>query len=141
MATFAQAADQQKRIVDELDRSGAKATVVRAEPVALDTYEGSTYADLVISRRTFGALIAAGTPVRMLGRVLRTEAALPALGAGAGGIAVGMSMLTLFGADTPVVISGWIFAPVAIGVAVAVLAASTSGPMLRRISTEPITDE
>lgn len=50
-------------------------------------------------------------------------------------------MLTLFGADTPAVISGWIFAPVAIGVAVAVLAASTSGPMLRRISTEPITDE
>lgn len=305
----AQAADQQKRIVDELDRSGAKATVVRAEPVTLDTSEGGTYAGLVIScpdaaavtrmavglcagppairvdpgtqlptsglrvspspepgtaedppkfglpanvvtrplggqdpelsgsvlidpalvpeianvgrstlavnpatdadrekvrtalalalpgdsfnsrelrleeqqtmlgdlkrvtaiglalaallagssaaitaassvvdrRRTFGALIAAGTPVRMLSRALRTEAALPALvatlGAGAGGIAVGMSMLTLFGSDTPVVISGWIFAPVAIGVAVAVLAASTSGPMLRRISTEPITDE
>ncbi|PKW13347.1 FtsX-like permease family protein [Saccharopolyspora spinosa] len=306
----AQAADQQNRIVDELDRSGAKATVVRAEPVALDTSEGATYAGLVIScpdaaavtrmavgwcagppairvdpgtqlppsglrvspipesgtaevppefglpanvvtrplggqdpelsdsvlidpalvpgeigntgestlavnpatdadrekvrtalgmalpgasfnshelrlegqqtmlsdlkrvtaiglsltallagssaaitaassvvdrRRTFGALIAAGTPVRMLGRALRTEAALPALvatlGAGAGGIAVGMSMLTLFGSDTPVVISGWLFTPVAIGVAVAVLAASTSGPMLRRISTEPITDE
>ncbi|WP_246868935.1 hypothetical protein [Saccharopolyspora sp. ASAGF58] len=34
---------------------------------------------VVDRRRTFGALIAAGTPVRMLGRALRTEAALPAL--------------------------------------------------------------
>ncbi|MCI2418891.1 ABC transporter permease [Saccharopolyspora sp. K220] len=100
---------------------------------------------VVDRRRTFGALIAAGTPVRMLGRALRTEAALPALvatlGAGAGGIAVGIGMLGLFGSETPVVINGWIFAPVVIGVAVAVLAAASSGPMLRRISAEPISDE
>ncbi|MEV0088771.1 FtsX-like permease family protein [Saccharopolyspora sp. NPDC050642] len=100
---------------------------------------------VVDRRRTFGALIAAGTPVRMLGRALRTEAALPALvatlTAGAGGIAIGVSMLTLFGDDAPMVISGWILAPVVIGVAVAVLAASSSGPMLRRISSEPIADE
>ncbi|MGP4016647.1 FtsX-like permease family protein [Saccharopolyspora sp. 5N708] len=100
---------------------------------------------VVDRRRTFAALIAAGTPVRMLASALRTEAALPALvatlGAGAGGIAVGIGLLGLFGSETPVVINGWIFAPVVIGVAVAVLAAASSGPMLRRISNEPIADE
>ncbi|GAA0507203.1 hypothetical protein GCM10011581_41170 [Saccharopolyspora subtropica] len=103
---------------------------------------------VVDRRRTLGALIAAGTPVAMLRRALRTEAALPAListlASGAGGIAVGAAMFTLFldlGENPRLVISGWIFAPVVIGVAVAVLAASSSGPMLRRISTEAISDE
>ncbi|WP_246470802.1 hypothetical protein [Saccharopolyspora phatthalungensis] len=101
---------------------------------------------VVDRRRTFGALIAAGAPVRMVDRALRTEAAaLPALvatmGAGAGGIGIGVGMLTLVGEKATVVINGWIFAPVVIGVAGAVLAAFSSGPMLRRISTEPITDE
>jgi hypothetical protein len=100
---------------------------------------------VVDRRRTFGALIAAGTPVRMLGRALRTEAALPALvatlGAGAGGIAIGVALLGLFSENAAVVIDGWIFAPVVLGVAVAVLAAASSGPMLRRISNEPISDE
>jgi FtsX-like permease family protein len=100
---------------------------------------------VVDRRRTFGALIAAGTPVRMLGRALRTEAALPALvatlGAGAGGIAIGVALLGLFSENAAVVIDGWIFAPVVLGVAVAVLASASSGPMLRRISNEPISDE
>ncbi|MER7077548.1 FtsX-like permease family protein [Saccharopolyspora kobensis] len=99
---------------------------------------------VVDRRRTFSALIAAGTPVRMLGRALRTEAALPAMvatiGAGVAGTAVAAGIFTLFG-DYPVVISGWILAPVVIGMVVAVLASSSSGPMLRRISAERISDE
>ncbi|WP_246154515.1 FtsX-like permease family protein [Saccharopolyspora hirsuta] len=100
---------------------------------------------VVDRRRTFSALIAAGTPVRMLGRALRTEAALPAMvatiGAGAAGTAVAAGIFTLFSGDTPVVLSGWLLAPVVIGMVVAVIAASSSGPMLRRIGAERISEE
>ncbi|QUH05558.1 ABC transporter permease [Saccharopolyspora erythraea] len=98
---------------------------------------------VVDRRRTFGALIAAGTPRRVLARALRTEAALPALvatlGAGAGGVGVGYGLLSLFEIDGA--LSPWMFAPVALGVLVAVLAASASGPMLRRGASEPFADE
>ena len=87
---------------------------------------------------------AAGTPVRTLGRALRTEAALPALvatiGAGVAGSAVAAGFFTLF-ATEPVVLSYWLLAPVVIGIAVALIASSSSGPMLRRISGERISDE
>ncbi|MDA3630476.1 FtsX-like permease family protein [Saccharopolyspora oryzae] len=100
---------------------------------------------VVDRRRTFAALIAAGTPVRMLGRALRAEAALPAfvatIGAGAAGIAVAAGIFGLFGDDMPVVLSGWLFAPVVIGMVVAVIAAASSGPMLRRIGAERISEE
>ena len=98
---------------------------------------------VVDRRRTFGALVAAGTPLRVLARALRTEAALPALvatvGAGAGGVAVGYGLLGLF--DIEGALSPWVFAPVGLGVLVAVLAASASGPMLRRVSAEPFAEE
>lgn len=98
---------------------------------------------VVDRRRTFGALIAAGTPVRTLGRGLRAEAALPALvaalGAGIGGVAVGASMLPLFEAEAS--FTPWVLVPVTVGVIVAVLAASASGPMLRKVSAEPFTEE
>lgn len=101
-------------------------------------------ASVVDRRRTFSALIAAGTPVRTLGRALRTEAALPALvatiGAGVAGSAVAAGFFTLF-ATEPVVLSYWLLAPVVIGIAVALIASSSSGPMLRRISGERISDE
>ncbi|MDA3644714.1 ABC transporter permease [Saccharopolyspora indica] len=104
-----------------------------------------TAASSVVDRRkTFAALIAAGTPVRVLSRALRTEAALPALvatiGAGVAGTAVAAGIFTLFG-DYPVVLSGWLLAPVVIGLAVAVIASASSGPMLRRISAERISEE
>ncbi|GAA4854737.1 FtsX-like permease family protein [Saccharopolyspora rosea] len=104
-----------------------------------------TAASSVIDRRrTFSALIAAGTPLPVLGRALRTEAALPALvatlGAGAGGIAVGLGLLTLFD-GAPQVFTPWLLTPVVVGVVVSVLAASSSGPMLRRVSAEPVSDE
>ncbi|MER7013057.1 FtsX-like permease family protein [Saccharopolyspora sp. NPDC000359] len=99
---------------------------------------------VVDRRRTFSALIAAGTPVRMLGRALRAEAALPALvatiGAGAGGIAVAAGIFTLFGA-MPIVLTWWLLAPVVIGLVIALIAASSSGPVLRRIGAERISDE
>ncbi|GAA4866017.1 ABC transporter permease [Saccharopolyspora cebuensis] len=94
-------------------------------------------------RKTFAALIAAGTPVRLLGRALRTEAALPALvatvGAGAGGVAVAFGLLSLFGAGS--VFTPWAFAPAVLGVAVALLASAVSGPMLRKVSAEGLSEE
>lgn len=61
------------------------------------------------------------------------------LGAGAGGVGVGYGLLSLFKIDGA--LSPWVFAPVALGVLVAVLAASASGPMLRRVASEPFAEE
>jgi hypothetical protein len=104
----------------------------------------ATAGSVLDRRRTFGALIAAGTPVRVLARALRTEAALPALvatiGAGAVGVLVGLGLLGLV-PGTPVVLSLWILAPVVLGVGVAVLAASVCTPALNRVRAEPLADE
>ena len=98
---------------------------------------------VVDRRRTFGALIAAGTPVTVLATALRTEAALPALvatvGAGAGGVAAGVGLLSVFHAEAA--FTAWVLAPVVLGVAVAVIAASVCGPALGRASTEPLAEE
>ena len=92
-------------------------------------------------RRTFGALIAAGTPVRVLAHALRREVVLPVLAvtiaACGAGIVVGLGLLTLArgmvgGEDLP--LTPWVVAPVAVGVLVALVAALACGPVLRGVS-------
>lgn len=103
----------------------------------------ATAGSVVDRRRTFGALIAAGTPVRVLARAIRTEAALPALvatiGTGAAGIAVGAGLAGLF--DFPLVLTPWQLVPVIVGVGVAVLASAGATPMLRKVAAEPLREE
>ncbi|WP_414936664.1 FtsX-like permease family protein [Amycolatopsis sp. cmx-11-51] len=104
----------------------------------------ATAGSVMDRRRTFGALIAAGTPVRVLARALRMEAALPAMvatiGAGVVGIGVGMGLYSMVEKD-PVVLSPWLLAPVVLGIGVALLGASVSTPALKRVQSEPLADE
>ncbi|WP_181773917.1 ABC transporter permease [Amycolatopsis pittospori] len=104
----------------------------------------ATAGSVMDRRRTFGALIAAGTPVRVLARALRMEAALPAmvatLGAGVVGIGVGVGLYSMVEKD-PVVLSPWLLAPVVLGIGVALLGASVSTPALKRVQSEPLADE
>jgi MFS family permease len=104
----------------------------------------ATAGSVMDRRRTFGALIAAGTPVRVLSRALRMEAALPALvatiGAGVVGILVGVGLFATIG-QGGVVLSPWILAPVLLGVGVALLGASVCTPALKRVQAEPLADE
>ncbi|MBB4687323.1 FtsX-like permease family protein [Amycolatopsis jiangsuensis] len=95
-------------------------------------------------RRTFGALVAAGTPVRVLSRALRMEAALPSLvatiGAGVVGVFVGLGLFSITSED-PITLSPWILAPVVLGVGVALIGASVCTPALKRVQAEPLSDE
>ncbi|GAA1196466.1 FtsX-like permease family protein [Prauserella alba] len=95
-------------------------------------------------RRTFGALMAAGTPVRVLARALRAEAALPALvatvGAGVAGTLVGIGLFTMVD-DGAKVLTPWLAAPVVLGIGVALIASSVCTPALRRVQAEPLADE
>ncbi|MEU3625760.1 permease [Amycolatopsis coloradensis] len=104
----------------------------------------ATAGSVMDRRRTFGALIAAGTPVRVLARALRMEAALPAMvatiGAGVVGIGVGVGLYSMIEKD-PVVLSPWLLAPVVLGIGVALLGASVSTPALKRVQSEPLADE
>lgn len=103
----------------------------------------ATAGSVLDRRRTFGALLAAGTPVGTLARALRSEAALPGvvatLGAGAVGVLAAVGLLRLMG-DEPV-LSAWILAPVVLGAAVAVFAAAACRPALNRVRAEPLADE
>ncbi len=104
----------------------------------------ATAGSVMDRRRTFGALMAAGTPVRTLAKALRAEAALPALvstiGAGALGTAVGVGLFGLVSESLPV-FSPWLAAPIALGGLVALLAASVCRPALNRVRAEPLADE
>jgi FtsX-like permease family protein len=104
----------------------------------------ATAGSVLDRRRTFGALMAAGTPVRTLARALRAEAALPALvatvGAGALGTAVGVGLFGMVSDSLPT-FSPWLAAPVALGALVALLAASVCTPALKRVRAEPLADE
>ncbi|WP_236790407.1 FtsX-like permease family protein [Amycolatopsis sp. GM8] len=108
----------------------------------------ATAGSVLDRRRTFGALMAAGTPVRVLSRALRAEAALPALaatiGAGVAGMLVGLglfSMVKTSGEAASAVLTPWLLAPVVLGLGVAVLAASVCTPALNRVRAEPLADE
>ncbi|WP_116043137.1 FtsX-like permease family protein [Amycolatopsis palatopharyngis] len=104
----------------------------------------ATAGSVMDRRRTFGALIAAGTPVRTIARALRMEAALPAMvatvGAGVVGVFVGTGMLILIEEGAPV-LTPWILAPIVLGAGVAALAASVCTPALKRVRAEPLADE
>jgi hypothetical protein len=104
----------------------------------------ATAGSVMDRRRTFGALMAAGTPVRTLAKALRAEAALPALvatvGAGALGTAVGVGLFGLVSQSAPV-FSPWLAAPIVLGALVALLAASVCTPALNRVRAEPLADE
>jgi FtsX-like permease family protein len=104
----------------------------------------ATAGSVMERRRTFGALMAAGTPVRTLAKALRTEAALPALvatiGAGALGTAVGVGLFGLVSQSLPT-FSPWLAAPIVLGALVAVIAASVCRPALNRVRAEPLADE
>ncbi|WP_406639761.1 FtsX-like permease family protein [Amycolatopsis sp. WGS_07] len=105
----------------------------------------ATAGSVMDRRRTFGALMAAGTPVRVLSRALRMEAALPALvatiGAGVTGVVVGLGLFMATMERGSVVFSPWIAAPVVLGIGVALLGASVCTPALRRVQAEPLADE
>lgn len=104
----------------------------------------ATAGSVMDRRRTFGALMAAGTPVRVLARALRMEAALPALvatiGAGIVGVLVGVGLFSMVD-ERGIVLSPWILAPVVLGVGVALLGASVCTPALKRVQVEPLADE
>jgi hypothetical protein len=104
----------------------------------------ATAGSVMDRRRTFGALMAAGTPVRVLARALRMEAALPALvatiGAGVVGVLVGVGLFSMVD-EGGIVLSPWILAPVVLGVGVALLGASVCTPALKRVQTEPLAEE
>ncbi|OXM70877.1 ABC transporter permease [Amycolatopsis vastitatis] len=104
----------------------------------------ATAGSVMDRRRTFGALMAAGTPVRVLARALRMEAALPALvatiGAGIVGVLVGVGLYSLID-PRGIVLSPWLLAPVVLGVGVALLGASVCTPALKRVQAEPLADE
>ncbi|WP_330272487.1 FtsX-like permease family protein [Lentzea sp. NBC_00516] len=92
-------------------------------------------------RRTFGALIAAGTPIRVLAHALRREVMLPVvavtIAACGAGIVVGLGLLTLargLVGHGEMPITPWVIAPVGVGVVVALVAALACGPVLRGIS-------
>jgi hypothetical protein len=98
---------------------------------------------VVDRRRTFGALIAAGTPVSVLTRALRREAMLPALvatlGAGAAGVLVGSGLLTLIQGSLQ--LNPWIVTPIVLGLIVALIAAAACGPVLRKVTAQDYADE
>lgn len=104
----------------------------------------ATAGSVMDRRRTFGALMAAGTPVRVLSRALRMEAALPAMvatvGAGVVGVLVGLGLFSMVDSRS-IVLSPWLAAPVVLGIGVAVLAASVCTPALKRVQAEPLADE
>jgi hypothetical protein len=92
-------------------------------------------------RRTFGALIAAGTPVRVLARALRREVVLPVLvatiGSSLAGMLVGLGLLDIthsISGHGESLLSPWILAPGVAGFAVALAAAAACGPVLRTFS-------
>ncbi|MBA8827319.1 hypothetical protein FHX42_004703 [Saccharopolyspora lacisalsi] len=88
-------------------------------------------------RHVFGALLAAGTPVRVLRRVVSMEVTVPALiamwGAGGGGVVIGAVVLRLLGAEA--VFGGWMAAPAFLGSGAAVVATAACTPTLRRIGS------
>jgi MFS family permease len=104
----------------------------------------ATAGSVMDRRRTFGALMAAGTPVRVLSRALRMEAALPALvatiGAGIVGVLVGVGLYSMVD-PRGIVLSPWLLAPVVLGVGVALLGASVCTPALKRVQAEPLAEE
>lgn len=103
-----------------------------------------TAGSVIDRRRTFAALVAAGTPVRVLTRALHVEVGLPVLlvtvWAAVAGAAVGVGLTTITrGAE--IVFMPWLAAPIALGLVVALAAAASCGPVLRRVTSVSYSDE
>ncbi len=101
----------------------------------------SAAGSVIDRRRTFGALIATGTPIRVLAHALRREVMLPVfavtIGACGAGIVVGLGLLTLgrgLVGHGEMPLTPWVLAPVGVGLVVALVAALACGPVLRGIS-------
>ncbi|WP_370945754.1 FtsX-like permease family protein [Amycolatopsis sp. cg5] len=135
--------DRQQTELDDLRRVTVIGLIVAAM-LAGASAAVATAGSVMDRRRTFGALIAAGTPVSVLSRALRMEAALPAMvatiGAGVIGTLVGVGLFSLAN-EGPVVLSPWLAAPIVLGIGVALLAASVCTPALKRVRAEPLADE
>jgi hypothetical protein len=127
-------------LMDDLQR----ATIIGLSIAAVLGGIGAAVAaagSVIDRRRTFGALIAAGTPIRVLGHALRREVMLPVfavtIAACGAGIVVGLGLLTLARGlvghgEMPLTL--WPLAPVGVGMVVALVAALACGPVLRGIS-------
>lgn len=127
-------------LLDDLQR----ATIIGLSIAAVLGGIGAAVAaagSVIDRRRTFGALIAAGTPIRVLGHALRREVMLPVfavtIAACGAGIAVGLGLLVLargLVGHGEMPLTPWVLAPVAVGMVVALVAALACGPVLRGIS-------
>ncbi|HWO58414.1 MAG TPA: FtsX-like permease family protein [Umezawaea sp.] len=132
---------------DVLGEDLLRATVIGLAIAAVLGAVSATVAaagSVVDRRRTFAALVAAGTPVRVLARALRAEVVLPVLpattGAGIAGAAVGAGLTTITrGQD--IVLTPWLAAPIALGLVVALAAAAACGPVLRKVTGVSYSDE
>lgn len=105
----------------------------------------ATAGSVLDRRRALGALVAAGTPVRMLAQAMRMEAAAPAmvaaLMAGGAGVGVAAGFYRLLEENRTIVLTPWILAPVVLGAGAAVLAAAVCRPALNRVRGEPLAEE
>jgi hypothetical protein len=127
-------------LMDDLQR----ATIIGLSIAAVLGGIGAAVAaagSVIDRRRTFGALIAAGTPIRVLAHALRREVMLPVfavtIAACGAGIAVGLGLLTLargLVGHGEMPLTPWVLTPVAVGMVVALVAALACGPVLRGIS-------
>ncbi|MFD9699007.1 FtsX-like permease family protein [Lentzea sp. NPDC059081] len=136
--------DSEQLYGDTLMADLERATVIGLSIAAVLGGIGAAVAaagSVIDRRRTFGALIAAGTPIRVLGHALRREVMLPVfavtLAACGAGLVIGLGLLSLARGivghgDMP--ITPWVLAPVGVGVVVALVAALACGPVLRGIS-------
>jgi hypothetical protein len=102
----------------------------------------ATAGSVMDRRRTFGALMAAGTPVRVLSRALGAEAATIGAGLAGGLVGIGLFTVAMRGhGPAGVVFTPWLLAPVVLGLGVAALAALVCAPALNRVQAEPLADE
>lgn len=127
-------------LMDDLQR----ATIIGLSIAAVLGGIGAAVAaagSVIDRRRTFGALIAAGTPIRVLAHALRREMMLPVfavtIAACGAGFVVGLGLLTLargLVGHGEMPLTPWVVAPVGVGMVVALVAALACGPVLRGIS-------
>ncbi|GGU65588.1 FtsX-like permease family protein [Lentzea flava] len=136
--------EQRELYGDTLMEDLQRATIIGLSIAAVLGGIGAAVAaagSVIDRRRTFGALIAAGTPIRVLRHALRREVTLPVfavtIAACGAGIAVGLGLLVLargLVGHGEMPLTPWVVAPVAVGVVVALVAALACGPVLRGIS-------
>ncbi|MEU0884016.1 FtsX-like permease family protein [Lentzea sp. NPDC005914] len=136
--------EQRELYGDTLMEDLERATIIGLSIAAVLGGIGAAVAaagSVIDRRRTFGALIAAGTPVRVLGHALRREVMLPVfavtIAACGAGIVVGLGLLTLargLVGHGEMPLTPWVLAPVGVGMVVALVAALACGPVLRGIS-------